>query len=303
MLQVLDTIAATRAAIAESRARGSIGFVPTMGALHAGHASLIRRARSECGTVIVSVFVNPLQFDRPDDLERYPRSLETDLELCRKEGVDLVFAPTVSEMYPRPMEMAVDVGRLADHLCGRYRPGHFKGVATVVLKLLEIVRPDVAYFGEKDAQQLAVVRRLVTDFNVPVQIAGVPTVREPDGLALSSRNLRLSGDERQLAPCLYAALSRAAVSVEKGVATASEIIRDAATTIPADERLRLEYLELVDPEHFQPVTRVTGPMVAAGALWIGNTRLIDNVRCTPPQEDGPPKGGHYNRPPEGGHYI
>jgi pantoate--beta-alanine ligase len=278
VLRLLDTIAATRAAIAESRPRGSIGFVPTMGALHAGHASLIQRARSECSTVVVSVFVNPLQFDRPDDLERYPRSLETDLELCR-----LVFAPGVSEMYPRPMEMAVDVGRLADHLCGRYRPGHFKGVATVVLKLLEIVQADVAYFGEKDAQQLAVVRRLVTDFNVPVRIAGVPTVREPDGLALSSRNQRLSADERRLAPSLYAALRRVAGSVENGVSNVSEITGDAATAIPADERLRLEYLELVDPEDFQPVTRVTGPVVAAGALWVGNTRLIDNVRCTPPR--------------------
>ncbi|HKH70724.1 MAG TPA: pantoate--beta-alanine ligase [Vicinamibacterales bacterium] len=281
MLQVLDTIAATRAAIAESRLRGSIGFVPTMGALHEGHASLIQCARRECDTVVASIFVNPLQFDRPDDLERYPRSLEADLELCRRDGIHLVFAPRVSEMYPRPMEMAVDVGRLADHLCGRYRPGHFKGVATVVLKLLEIVRPDVAYFGEKDAQQLAVVRRLVTDFNVPVRIAGVPTVREADGLALSSRNQRLSTDERQLAPCLYAALKRAAVSVEKGASNVSEITRDAATAIPADDRLRLEYLELVDPEDFQPVTRVTGPVVAAGALWVGNTRLIDNVRCTP----------------------
>jgi pantoate--beta-alanine ligase len=194
-------------------------------------------------------------------------------------------------MYPRPMEMAVDVGRLGDHLCGRYRPGHFKGVATVVLKLLEIVRPDVAYFGEKDAQQLAVVRRLVTDFNVPVRIAGVPTVREPDGLALSSRNLRLSGDERQLAPGLYAALRRAAVSVEKGVSNVSEITRDAATAIPIDERLRLEYLELVDPDDFQPLTQVTGPVVAAGALWVGNTRLIDNVRCTPPRKSA--EGGHY----------
>jgi pantoate--beta-alanine ligase len=183
------------------------------------------------------------------------------------------------------MEMAVDVGRLADHLCGRYRPGHFTGVATVVLKLLEIVRPDVAYFGEKDAQQLAVVRRLVTDFNVPVRIAGVPTVREPDGLALSSRNLRLSADERQLAPCLYAALSRAAVSVERVWRTCPRSSRDAAAAaIPIDERLRLEYLELVDPEDFQPVTRVTAPVVAAGALWVGNTRLIDNVRCTPPRK-------------------
>jgi pantoate--beta-alanine ligase len=284
VLQVLDTIAATRAAIAESRSRGSIGFVPTMGALHEGHASLIQHARRECDTVVASIFVNPLQFDRPDDLERYPSSLEADLEICRRDGVDLVFAPTVSEMYPRPMEMAVDVGKLADHLCGRYRPGHFTGVATVVLKLLEIVRPDVAYFGEKDAQQLAVVRRLVTDFNVPVRIAGVPTVREPDGLALSSRNVRLNANERQLAPCLYAALRRAAVSVEKGVSNVSEITRNAATAIPPDERLRLEYLELVDPEDFQPVTRVTGPVVAAGALWVGNTRLIDNVRCTPPRK-------------------
>ena len=282
MLQVIDTIAATRAAIGQWRSQGIIGLVPTMGALHAGHASLIHHARRECGAVVVSIFVNPLQFDRPDDLERYPRSLETDLELCRQHGVDIVLAPTVSEMYPRPMEMGVDVGRLADHLCGKYRPGHFKGVATVVLKLLDIVQADIAYFGEKDAQQLAVVRRLVTDFNVPVRIVGVSTVREPDGLALSSRNLRLTAEERKLAPCLYAALQRAAASIEEGAVHASEIARDAATLVPADERLRLEYLELVEPEDFQPVTRVTGPVIAAGALWVGNTRLIDNVRCEPP---------------------
>lgn len=284
MLEVLDTIAATRAAIGQRRSQGTIGLVPTMGALHRGHASLIERARRESETVVVSIFVNPLQFDRADDLTRYPRSLEADLELCRKQGVDLMFAPTVSEMYPRPMEVGVDVGRLADHLCGKYRPGHFKGVATVVLKLLEIVQADVAYFGEKDAQQLAVVRRLVTDFNVPVRIVGVPTVREPDGLAISSRNLRLSAEERTLAPCLYAALQRASASVEEGAANATEIARDAARLIPADERLRLEYLELVDPEDFQPVTRITGPVIAAGALWVGTTRLIDNVRCTPPEK-------------------
>jgi pantoate--beta-alanine ligase len=283
MLQVLETIAATRAAVSQRRSQGTIGFVPTMGALHAGHASLIQHARRECDTVVVSIFVNPLQFDRPDDLERYPRSLDTDLELCRAHGVDLIFAPTVNEMYPRPMEMGVDVGRLADHLCGKYRPGHFKGVATVVLKLLDIVQADRAYFGEKDAQQLAVVRRLVTDFNVPVQIVGVPTVREPDGLALSSRNLRLNDGERTLAPCLYAALGRVAASIEEGATNPAAITRDAATLIPADERLRLEYLELVDPDDFQPVTTVTAPVVAAGALWVGNTRLIDNVRCTPPR--------------------
>ena len=290
MLDVFDTIAATRAAVAHRRSLGPVGFVPTMGALHPGHASLIRHARRECATVVVSIFVNPLQFDRPDDLERYPRSLEADLEICRREGADIVFAPSVSEMYPRPMEMSVDVGRMADHLCGRYRPGHFTGVATVVLKLLDIAQADLAYFGEKDAQQLAIVRRLVTDFNVPVRIVGVPTVREPDGLALSSRNLRLSAGERALAPCLYAALQRTAASVADGATNAQEIARDASTLIPADERLRLEYLELVDPDDFQPVAQVSGPVIAAGALWVGNTRLIDNVRCTPPKHDSPRDG-------------
>lgn len=284
MLEVVGAIDAVRARIAARRATGTIGFVPTMGALHAGHASLIQHARRECDTVVVSVFVNPLQFDRPEDLERYPRSLETDLETCRQHGVDLVFAPAVADMYPRPMEMSVDVGRLANHLCGRYRPGHFKGVATVVLKLFEIVQPQKGYFGEKDAQQLAVVRRLVTDFNVPVIIVPVPTVREADGLALSSRNLRLSADERQLAPSLYAALQRAAASIEGGASDGPAIERDAASMIPADPRLRLEYLQLVDPDDFQPVTRVSGPVIAAGALWVGHTRLIDNVRCVPRTE-------------------
>ncbi len=281
MPEVVGGIETIRAHVNGRRSHGAIGFVPTMGALHAGHASLIQRARRECGTVVVSIFVNPLQFDRAEDLDRYPRSLDADLALCREHGVDLVFAPSVAEMYPRPMAMAIDVGTLADHLCGRYRPGHFEGVASVVLKLFGIVQPDRAYFGEKDAQQLAVVRRLVTDFNVPVTIVPVPTVREPDGLALSSRNVRLSADERLLAPSLYKALQRAASRVEQGAVNAAEIERDAAALIPADERLRLEYLQLVDPDLFQPVTTVAGPVVAAGALWVGQTRLIDNVRCTP----------------------
>ena len=294
MLDVVKTIDALRLLVYGLReSEPGVGFVPTMGALHAGHVSLIERARRESGTVVVSIFVNPLQFDRPEDLERYPRTLDDDVELCRQHGVDVVFAPSVADMYPRPMELAVDVGRLANHLCGRYRPGHFEGVASVVLKLFGIVQPDVAYFGEKDAQQLAVVRRLVTDFNVPVSIVSVPTVRDPDGLALSSRNLRLSPGERQLAPCLFAALQRAAAIIQQGAANAAGIARDAAKVIPADERLRLEYLELVDPEDFQPVTTVTAPVIAAGALWVGSTRLIDNVRCTPPMKDGPPEGEHY----------
>jgi pantoate--beta-alanine ligase len=277
----ISTIADLRTALAPRRSAGLVGFVPTMGALHAGHASLIERARHDCATVVVSIFVNPLQFDRPDDLQRYPRSLDTDVALCRSLGVDLVFAPSVDEMYPDPPACGVSVGRLADHLCGRFRPGHFAGVATVVLKLFQIVQSDRAYFGEKDGQQLAIVRRMVSDFNIPVRIVGVPTVREADGLALSSRNQRLDGEERALAPSLYRALHRVRGDIAAGVADVDELKRSGATEIPVDHRLKLEYLEIVDPGELQPVQRVRGPVVAAGALWVGNTRLIDNLRCEP----------------------
>ena len=174
-LEIVATIADLRARVATRRSAVLLGLVPTMGALHEGHASLIRQARAECAAVVVSIFVNPIQFDRPEDLERYPRSLDVDARLCSALGVDFVFAPSVAEMYPVSPECRVEVGKLADHLCGRFRPGHFGGVATVVLKLFEIVQPDRSYFGEKDAQQLAVVRRLVSDFNVPTTIIGVPT--------------------------------------------------------------------------------------------------------------------------------
>lgn len=282
IVDVIASIGALRARLAAARARGPIAFVPTMGALHAGHASLIARARQDAATVVVSVFVNPLQFDRPEDLERYPRHLDADVALCRSLGVDVVFAPTVADMYPAPMACAVSVGRLADHLCGRHRPGHFTGVATVVLKLLLIVQPDAAYFGEKDAQQLAIVRRMVKDFDVPVAIVGVPTVREHDGLALSSRNERLNPAERLLAPALHEALLGAQRAIAHGDTDAAAVAAKAVALIPDDDRLRLEYLELVDPDEFQPVGRVEGPVVAAGALWVGGTRLIDNLRCEPP---------------------
>jgi len=280
-LEIVETIAGLRARVAARRSAGLVGLVPTMGALHEGHASLIRQARAECSSVVVSIFVNPIQFDRPEDLERYPRSLDVDAALCASLGVDLVFAPTVAEMYPVSLECRVEVGRLADHLCGRFRSGHFSGVATVVLKLFEIVQQDRAYFGEKDAQQLAVVRRLVSDFNVATTIVGVPTVRESDGLALSSRNQRLDPDERQLASALYHALQRVKSAIAAGVSNVSELKQLAATQIPPDPRLRLEYFEIVDPVDFQPVDAVTGPVVAAGALWVGTTRLIDNMRCVP----------------------
>ena len=280
-LEIVETIAGLRARVAARRSAGLVGLVPTMGALHEGHASLIRQARAECSSVVVSIFVNPIQFDRPEDLERYPRSLDVDAALCASLGVDLVFAPTVAEMYPVSLECRVEVGRLADHLCGRFRSGHFSGVATVVLKLFEIVQQDRAYFGEKDAQQLAVVRRLVSDFNVATTIVGVPTVRESDGLALSSRNQRLDPDERQLASALYHALQRVKSAIAAGVSNVSELKQLVATQIPPDPRLRLEYFEIVDPVDFQPVDAVTGPVVAAGALWVGTTRLIDNMRCVP----------------------
>lgn len=280
-LQLVTTIAGLRDRVA-GRHAGALGLVPTMGALHAGHADLISTARRECGTVAVSVFVNPLQFDRADDLATYPRPLEADVDLCGRLGVDVVFAPSATEMYPEPALCTVDVGRLGDHLCGRHRPGHFQGVATVVLKLFQIARPDAAFFGEKDAQQLAVVRRMVKDFNVPVRIVAVPTVREDDGLALSSRNRRLDAAGRQRAPSLYRALLDVQARVRAGEVDADAIATRAAAGIPAGKDVRLEYLVLVDPDEFQPVARVTAPVIAAGALWVGSTRLIDNVRCTPP---------------------
>ena len=282
-LEQIESIARLRLELDRARRRGArIGFVPTMGALHAGHGRLIELARRDCDHVVVSIFVNPLQFDRADDLDRYPRTTDQDVTLCRSLGVDVVFLPSAAEMYPSEPRCTVDVSDLADHLCGRFRPGHFRGVATVVLKLFDMVQPDVAYFGEKDAQQLAIVRRMVIDFNVPIAIAAVPTVREPDGLALSSRNRRLDACERALAVSLYKALEHARQAIEQGTRDARTVQSQAAATIPVDPRLRLEYLEVVDPDTMQPVTEIIGPAVVAGALWVGDTRLIDNVKGLPP---------------------
>jgi pantoate--beta-alanine ligase len=280
--QVLTSVAPLRDRIDEARRAGlEVGLVPTMGALHAGHVRLIEEARSACGCVVVSIFVNPLQFDRTDDLDRYPRTLQADLGMCADAGVDVVFAPTVEEMYPTAAECTVEVGRIADHLCGRHRPGHFRGIATIVLKLLQIVRPDRVYFGEKDAQQLAVIRHLVLDFNVPVHVEGVPTVRDIDGVALSSRNERLSPEERVLARSLHSALSEAGRHISAGERDPGRVTAAAGLQLPQDGRLRLEYLEVVDPEHIQPVTQIEGPVLVAGALWVGSTRLIDNLMCSP----------------------
>ena len=280
--QLLESIAPLRDRVAESRRAGRrVGLVPTMGALHAGHARLIEHARRECGLVVVSIFVNPLQFDREDDLNQYPRTIQADLDMCAACDVDVVFAPTVSEMYPSPPSCVVEVGRIADHLCGRHRRGHFRGVATVVMNLFQIVQPDRAYFGEKDAQQLAVIRHLVRDFNVPVRIEGIATARDTDGVALSSRNQRLDPEERVLARSLYRALCEARLQISRGERNAGRIKTAAGTQLPRNDRLRLEYLEIVDPENIQPVAWIEGPVLVAGALWVGSTRLIDNLLCSP----------------------
>jgi len=255
----------------------AIGLVPTMGALHAGHERLIQTSRAECDFVTVSLFVNPLQFGPSEDYSRYPRAWPQDLEVCERNGVDLVFAPAVEEMYPTPQLTVVNVGRLDEHLCAKFRPGHFRGVATVVLKLLNIVRPQRAYFGEKDLQQLTIVRRMVSDLNLGITIVGVPIVREADGLALSSRNKYLNPEERQAAPALYRALEEAASRIRSGERNVSKIRERALAMMAESPLIRVEYFEVVDLDELQPQEVVNGPVRVAAAIWIGSTRLIDNI--------------------------
>ena len=281
-MQIHSTIEAMRAhSRAARRDRKLIGCVPTMGALHEGHLSLVRAAKSRCEFVVASIFVNPTQFGPNEDLAKYPRNFDRDRKLLENEGIDAIFAPDVAEMYPSGATTWVNVDGLSEKLDGKSRPGHFRGVATVVLKLLEIVQPDTAYFGEKDAQQLAIIRRLAADFNVPVAIVGVPTVREADGLAISSRNVHLSPDERRLAPALYRALCEARDRIAAGAADPAVAKTAALAHIPEDPGVRLEYLEIVNPGDMQPVERISGPVCVAGAMWVGATRLIDNVMYTP----------------------
>ena len=255
----------------------AIGLIPTMGALHTGHEKLMETARRECGLVVVTIFVNPLQFGPNEDYARYPRPLQADVELCRPHGVDFVFAPAAEEMYPQPQLTFTQVTRVSDHLCGAYRPGHFRAVATVVLKLFNIVQPHRAYFGEKDMQQLAVIRRMTADLNLPVAIVPVPTVREPDGLAVSSRNGYLDPEQRKVAPLLYRALQEAEKQIRSGEKDAAKIRAAALGVLGQAPLVRVEYLEVVDPDEMQPVSSVTPPVHVAGAVWLGATRLIDNV--------------------------
>ncbi len=259
------------------RAGRLIGLVPTMGALHAGHGRLIEVAREQSDVVAVSIFVNPIQFNQAEDFERYPRPLDEDVSFCSERGVDFVFAPPDREMYPCPQLTFVEVQKVTEGLCGAMRPGHFRGVTTVVSKLFNIVQPHRAYFGEKDAQQLAVIRRMVIDLNMPVQIVPVPTVREPDGLALSSRNRHLSAEDRRIAPGLYRALETARGAIASGVDDPAEVRKRALATLAGHPEFRVEYFEIVDPDDMQPVGKITGPVRIAVAAWLGATRLIDNV--------------------------
>ncbi|MEZ0077011.1 pantoate--beta-alanine ligase [Planotetraspora sp. GP83] len=273
-------VAADRADLVKARdalGEGSLALVPTMGALHEGHRSLIRLAHEHADHVAVSIFVNPLQFGPNDDFSRYPRTFDADLEVCAEENVRVVFAPSADEMYLPDRQIGVSSGEMGTIAEGAFRPGHFDGVLTVVLKLLNLVQPDVAIFGQKDAQQLALIRRMAADLNLPVSIVGAPTVREPDGLALSSRNRYLSAPERATALSLSKALrAGAAEATPSAILRAARAVLDDAARL--DPPLALDYVELVDPKTFKPVGEAhEGEAVLAVAAKVGTTRLIDNV--------------------------
>ncbi|MCD6506230.1 pantoate--beta-alanine ligase [Candidatus Poribacteria bacterium] len=255
-----------------------IGFVPTMGYFHEGHLTLMRRAREENDLLVVSLFVNPTQFGPNEDYERYPRDLDRDRELAEKEGVDLLFVPSVEDMYPAGYATYVEVtGTLTSVLCGARRPGHFRGVTTVVAKLFNIVKPHRAYFGEKDAQQLRVIKRMAKDLNFDVEIISVPTVRESDGLAMSSRNEYLSPEERKAALVLWRSLNLARSLAEAGERKADRIISEMRRLIESEPLAKIDYVEIVDSETLEKVDRIEGEVLVALAVFIGTTRLIDNM--------------------------
>ncbi len=272
------TIAEIRAWVRKTRAAGkTVGFVPTMGALHVGHASLIQAAAARCDSVVVSIFVNPTQFGPGEDFEKYPRPLEKDLAICEQHGADAVFAPSPREMYPRENLTWVTVEKVSEPLCGRFRPGHFRGVATVCTKLFNIVGADAAFFGQKDAQQVAVIQRMVADLNMPLEIVVCPTVREPDGLAVSSRNQYLSPPERKEATVIYRSLQRSAELIRGGetaVARIADQMREVLGQVPA---LQVEYVSIVDAASLEDLPRVRGKVLVAVAGRLGSTRLIDNI--------------------------
>ena len=274
---ISESVQEVRKVTANWKKRGfSVGLVPTMGYLHPGHISLIERARKENDMVVVSIFVNPIQFGPNEDLDKYPRDMAHDREVCEKAGAELIFAPQPSEMYPCENLAFVDIRGLGDGLCGAKRPGHFRGVCTVVSKLFNIVLPDRAYFGEKDAQQLAIIKRMVKDLNFGTEIVSCPIVREPDGLAMSSRNLYLSPEERKAALSISRSLSAAKELMRKGEKDAVKIRETIVAGISAEPLARIDYAEIVDSSDLRPVQRIEKPVLAAVAVYFGKPRLIDN---------------------------
>lgn len=277
------TVNELRAAIKAARGGGqSIGLVLTMGALHEGHAALIRRARARCQFVVVTIFVNPTQFGHKEDFGRYPRTLDQDLALCSRENVDLVFAPEQAEVYPAGFQTSVRVQELEQGMEGASRPGHFQGVASVVLKLFNMAQADVSFFGQKDAQQVRIIQQMVSDLNVPIEIEVVPTVREADGLALSSRNRYLTPEQRKHAPVLHQALEQARLNILRGDNRAEVIEKEVADQIAAAPGAELDYVAIVDWKTLKPVKQLAGRVLIAMAVRFGTTRLIDNVLVTVP---------------------
>lgn len=278
-MRTIESVAGLRAALAEARSEDKlVGFVPTMGYLHRGHLDLMRRAHNETDFVVISVFVNPLQFGPQEDFARYPRDMQRDSELAKAEGVHLLFAPTLAEMYPEGDHATrVTVGRIGEVGEGRYRPGHFDGVATVCTKLFGMVSPARCYFGEKDAQQLAVIRRVVRDLDIDVTIVGCPTTREDDGLAMSSRNKYLSDDERRAATVLYRGLTRAAALFAAGERSSDALEAEVRRVVAEEPTVKLQYAEVVDPATFERVAEAQRGCVLQLAAHLGSTRLIDNI--------------------------
>ena len=256
---------------------GTVGFVPTMGYLHEGHLALVREARTANSAVVASIYVNPAQFGPGDDLARYPRDLERDLELLQPEKVDIVFVPSEAEMYPPGFSSWIDVGSITETLEGASRPGHFRGVATIVARLFNIVRPSRAYFGQKDAQQILVIKRMVADLNMDIEIVAVPTVRESDGLAMSSRNVRLSPQERRAATVLFSALTLTRELRGDGETDADEIRRRMTQLIGKEPLAQIDYVSIADAESLEELSRIDRPSLASLAVTIGQTRLIDNM--------------------------
>ncbi len=277
-MYVAKTIAQMKEYVAEARRKGrTVGFVPTMGALHAGHVSLVQAAAAACDFVVVSIFVNPTQFGPGEDFERYPRPIEKDLAICEQHGTDVVFAPSSSEMYPQLQTTWVNVEKLTDGLCGRSRPGHFRGVTTVCSKLFNIVGCDMAFFGQKDAQQVTVIRRMVADLNMPLKIVVCPTIREPDGLAMSSRNQYLSPQHRKDATIIYKAIQKGQEMILASNDDPAPVVDQMNAILAQIPAMQPEYVSIVDADTLEQISHLRGRVLIAIAARIGSTRLIDNA--------------------------